>query len=160
MEDGKSDPSERILQYEKHKNKKIILSGRPPKSIVFTKVIKVPKDRCQLNMNIFVQIGKKVATERECRAAVGGDTRVRTHTRACAHDRAAARSFVYPSRRSRVNAPRRLRLVVLPWPPPVPPQLTLRRPRRICGAPRSLRHASSPLILADRLSSASVTPAR
>lgn len=33
-----------------------------------------------------------------------------THTNT--HDRAAARSFVYPSRRSRVNAPRRLRLVL------------------------------------------------
>lgn len=72
-----------------------------------------------------------------------------THT--YTHDRAAARSFVYPSRRSRVNAPRRLRLVGLPRTsspfPVLPSQLTLRRPRRICGAPLAPSRASSPLIL-------------
>lgn len=88
-------------------------------------------------------------------APVGGDdTRARythkcdtrTHAHTNTHDRAAARSFVYPSRRSRVNAPRRLRLV---FPPP-------RNPLRshlldllfvvvvdASVVPRSLPHAST-----------------
>lgn len=67
---------------------------------------------------------------------VGDDDIIHTRTRTYTHtrDRAAARSFVYPSRRSRVNAPRAPTSPRLPSPGPLatfpPSRLTLRRPRR------------------------------
>lgn len=89
----------------------------------------------------FVRASRNNRRTRQSKSAappVGGDdTRVHAHTRTAhtrtyTHDRAAARSFVYPSRRSRVNAPRRLRLVGLP------------RPLALLAGPTFSAYSSSP----------------